>query len=90
MINPILPRCTETDKLVGDAFLSSADFVAAIVKEDIDNSMPTQPKAFGVEDQAIQRFELCPAWKGNDDLQKLIDDTTAAINAGSVTLPQGV
>jgi hypothetical protein len=52
--------------------------------------MPTQPKAFGVEDQAIQRFELCPAWKSNDDLQKLIDDTTAAINAGSVTLPQGV
>jgi basic membrane protein A len=87
LINPIFPRCDEGPNIVGVAFLSSGALVDQIVSDAMNGSLPTEPKFYGVENTDIQRFELCD---GFAEHQALVDETTDAINAGDVELPEGV
>jgi basic membrane protein A and related proteins len=88
LINPIFPRCEEGDNIIGVAYLSSGGLVDQIINDYENDSLPTpDPKFYGVENQDIQRFELCD---GFSQYQDLVDQTTAGINDGSITLPEGV
>ena len=88
LINPIFPRCEEGENIVGVAYLSSGGLVDQIISDYEGDSLPTpDPKFYGVENQDIQRFELC---EGYAEYQDLVDQTTEGINDGSITLPEGV
>jgi basic membrane protein A and related proteins len=87
LINPIFPRCDEGPNIVGVAFLSSGGLVDQIVSDYQGGTLPAEAKFYGVENQDIQRFELCD---GFAEHQSLVDETTAKINSGEITLPDGV
>jgi basic membrane protein A and related proteins len=89
LINPIFPRCDEGPNLVGVTFLSSVGLVDKIVDDYLKGTMPSpDPKFYGVEDQSIQRFDLCDPFKAQ--FQSTVDDITQKLNSGAITLPQGV
>ena len=88
LINPIFPRCDEGDNIVGVAFLSSGGLVDQIINDAGSGALPTEPQFYGVENEEIQRFELC---EGFAEHQALVDEErTDAINAGDIELPEGV
>jgi basic membrane protein A len=87
LINPIFPRCDEGDNIVGVAFLSSGGLVDQIINDAGTGALPTEPQFYGVENEEIQRFELC---EGFAEHQALVDETTDAINSGEIELPEGV
>ena len=67
-----------------------ADLVTRIRLADgrvFSGALPTEPRFYGVENEEIQRFELCEPFAEH---QALVDETTAAINAGEIELPEGV
>lgn len=83
------PRCDSYDKAVGTGILNSDKLVVSMVKDFMDDSIPKEPKFYGVEDPDIQRFELCPKF-ATPELEKLVETTTKDIVDGSVKLPKGV
>lgn len=89
LINPIFPRCDEGPNIVGVTFLSSVGLVDTIVNDYLNGTMPSpDPKFYGVENQEIQRFDLCDSYKSQ--FQSTVDDITAKLNSGEIKLPQGV
>lgn len=89
LFSVIYPRCDDYKNLVGTAVLKSDVLVERMIKDFIDKTIPAESKYYGVEDPDVQRLELCPTFK-TSELQKLVDDTTAGIVDGSITLPKGV
>jgi basic membrane protein A len=85
----IIPRCEEFDQLVGTAVLDSGALVKSMITDYLDDSIPAEPRFYGVEDPTIQRFELCPAF-ATEELQSIVDETQRGIVDGEVTLPEGV
>jgi basic membrane protein A len=89
LMNPIFPRCDEGSNIVGVTFLSSVGLVDKIVDDYLKGTMPKgQPKFYGVDNQDIQRFDLCDSYKA--EFQSTVDDITQKLNSGAITLPQGV
>jgi basic membrane protein A and related proteins len=89
LMNPIFPRCDEGPNIVGVTFLSSVGLVDKIVDDYLKGTMPEgQPKFYGVDNQDIQRFDLCDAYKSQ--FQSTVDDVTQKLNSGEITLPKGV
>ncbi len=89
LFSVIFPRCDDYPNLVGTAFLNSDILVESIVQDYLDDDLVAEPFFYGVEDPEIQRLELCPNFQ-TPELTKVVDDTQAAINDGSITLPDGV
>ncbi|MCZ7529477.1 MAG: BMP family protein [Acidimicrobiia bacterium] len=89
LFSVIFPRCDDYPNLVGTAFLNSDVLVESIVQDFLDDDLVAEPFFYGVEDPEIQRLELCPNFQ-TPELTKVVDDTQAAINDGSITLPDGV
>jgi basic membrane protein A len=87
LINPIFPRCDEGPNIVGVAVLSSGALVDQIVNDYLHDALPKDPKFYGVENQEIQKFQLCDPFA---KYQSVVDDTTAKINSGEIKLPEGV
>jgi basic membrane protein A and related proteins len=87
----IVPRCETAENIVGCATLNSVTFEVAVVKDFLDDKLPTgQPKTFGVEDPEVQAFELCPAWAKQPELASIVEEQTKQINDGSLEMPEGV
>jgi basic membrane protein A len=88
LMNPIFPRCDEGPNIVGYALLDSAAFVVNVVKDFMNDTMPQgEPRFYGLEDPSVQAFVLCPGW---ERFQPTVDEVTAKINSGEITLPEGV
>ena len=85
----IFPRCDDFPEIVGTSILNASGLVLTMTNDYINDTIPDQPQFFGVENPDVQRFELCPNHV-TDELQKIVDDTTAGINDGSIQLPAGV
>jgi len=85
----IFPRCGDFPQIVGTSILNASGLVVTMTSDYMDGTVPDQPQFFGVENPDVQRFELCPGHV-TDELQQIVDDTTAGINDGSITLPEGV
>ncbi len=90
LVTIIIPMCDELPTVVATATLNTPKFIASIVKDFLDNSIPAQPRYYGVEDPSIQTVELCPNFQSVDDLASITTDTLNGINDGSITLPPGV
>lgn len=89
LFSVIFPRCDDYPNLVGTAFLNSDVLVKQIVEDFINEEIPAEPHFFGVENTDIQRLELCPTFQ-TDELEQLVEETTAGIVDGSIALPDGV
>jgi basic membrane protein A len=86
--NIIAPRCEE--HVIGTSIADVSALVASMIKDRVNNQLPAEhTRRVGVETPEIQRFELCPDHK-TPELQKIVDDTTKAINDGSLKLPEGI
>lgn len=90
LVTIIIPLCDQLDTVVATATLNTPKFIASIVKDYLDKSIPAEPKYYGVEDPSIQTVELCPNFTGVDDLQNVTTQTLDGINNGSISLPAGV
>lgn len=89
LFNQIISRCNDGKNIVGYNLLNSSVLVTELVGDFLHHTIPSQPKAYGLQDPRVQKVVLCPAFN-RPDLQKLVRDTTAAINSGKITLPSGV
>ena len=88
LINPIFPRCDEGDRTSSASpSCPRAGWSTRSSTTPRSGALPTEPQFYGVENNEIQRFELC---EGFAEHQALVDETTDAINAGDVELPEGV
>jgi basic membrane protein A len=85
----IFPQCDRSPQLVGTATLSSLAQVDAIVGAYADGSLPDDLVLWGVENPDIQSFVLCPD-HASGDFAATVADTLAGINAGDISLPEGV
>jgi basic membrane protein A len=85
----IVPRCDEFPQIAGTAVLNSQELVKSIVQDYQQNTMPAQPKFYGVENPSIQRFQLCPKYD-TPELRQIVDETQQGINNHSIQLPDGV
>lgn len=89
LFSVIFPRCDDYPNLMGTAYLNSDVLVETMVSDFIDETIPDEPRFFGVEDPNIQRLELCPNFD-TPELRQIVDDTTREINEGTIELPEGV
>ncbi len=85
----IFPRCGDFPEIVGTSILNASGLVLTMTNDYVNGTVPDVPQFFGVENPDVQRFELCPDHV-TDELRKIVDDTTAGINDGSITLPEGI
>jgi basic membrane protein A len=85
----IVPRCDEFPQIVGTAVLNSQELVKSMVQDYLQNSLPAQPRFYGVENPNIQRFQLCPKYD-TPELKQVVDQTQQDINTNKVQLPAGV
>lgn len=85
----IFPRCDSYDRMVGTAVADASNLVIAMIDGFVTGNLPNHPMYFGVENLDVQRFELCPNFR-TEALQAIVDEATAGIVDGSVTLPDGV
>jgi basic membrane protein A len=87
----IVPRCETATNIVGCATLNSVAFEVSIVKDFLDNKLPTgEMKRYGIEDPEVQAFELCPEWAKQAELTSIVEEQTKQINDGTLELPEGV
>jgi basic membrane protein A len=89
-IAAISPRCDESKAMVGTAVLNVADLTKEVIEEFEAGTLPEgKTEFFGIENPAVQRFELCPTYK-TKELEALVSKLTKEINSGKITLPKGV
>lgn len=85
----IYPRCDEDASIVGTSVVNATENVKAMVADYINGNLPDEPLFRGIENPDILRFELCPEWD-RPELRKIVEDTTKAINDGTIELPEGI
>jgi len=86
--NIIAPRCEK--HVIGASIADVAALISSMVGDYKNKTLPAErQKLVGVENPAVQRFELCPDYK-TPELQKLVDDTTKGINDGTIKLVEGI
>lgn len=89
-IAAISPRCEESKSMLGTAVLNVSALTEEVIAQFQEEALPEgETVYFGIEKPALQRFELCPAYK-TKKLQALVEQLTKEINAGEITLPKGV
>jgi basic membrane protein A len=89
-MTPIFPRCEEFPKMdYGTAFLSATAQVVSMMGDVVNETLPKEPKFYGIEDPEIQRFELCPDF-ATPKYEKLVKEATDGINSGEIELPPDV
>ena len=75
------PRCGKYPRAVGTGTLNSDKLVLSMVRDFLEETIPGEPKFYGVEDPDIQSFVLCPDF-ATPELEALVEKTTAGIVDG--------
>ncbi|WP_420112345.1 BMP family ABC transporter substrate-binding protein [Pseudactinotalea sp.] len=86
VFNPTTDRCEESEHLAGYAYQNTTVMVSEIVENYVAGELPSEPRFYALEDPNIQALRLCPAF---DEYEDLAQETTDAINSGSITMPEG-
>ncbi len=89
IFNPISPRCEESPRIVGTAFVDSSKLTQTMVADFLKTRLPAGTKFYGLDDETIQRLDLCPRYR-TPELALVVRDITTRLNSGSITLPAGV
>jgi basic membrane lipoprotein Med (substrate-binding protein (PBP1-ABC) superfamily) len=88
LFSPVVDRCDRGSNIVGNNVSDIKAMTAAAVNDYVKGSLPLT-KAYGLEDEKIQYFNLCSGFQ-TPELTKLADDTVASIKDGSLKLPAEV
>ena len=88
LITQAVAECDQPGIIIGGTTLSTTAYMEAMVQDFIDDTMPEEPKVFALEDPEIQKMELCSDQPA--ELQTVVDDATAGLNDGTITLPDTV
>ncbi|MFC5747491.1 BMP family protein [Actinomadura rugatobispora] len=86
VFNPTTDRCSESPHLIGFAYQNTRVMVQHVLKDYKAGSLPAEPRFYALEDPDVQALRLCPSSAGH---QEVVTQTTAKINSGAVTMPQG-
>lgn len=89
LFSPVVDRCDRGDNIVGNNVSDIKTMTAQIVTDFATGNLPTPTQAYGLEDERIQHFNLCPGFQ-DPDLVALADKTVTAIRDGSLVLPASV
>jgi basic membrane protein A len=84
----IFPHCTTSPRIVGTAILDSGALVNVMINDYLHHRLTSKPRAYGVDNQKIQRFQLCPGFSKR--FNSVVRTMQAGINAGRIKLPRGV
>lgn len=86
VFNPTTDRCDESPNLLGYAFQDTRVMVGHVLEDFKAGSLPTDPRFYALDDPTVQALKLCPAF---GKYEAVVTDTTAKINSGAITMPQG-
>lgn len=86
VFNPTTDRCEESPHLAGYAYQNTSAMVVEIIADYLAGTLPAEPRFYALEDANVQALRLCP---GFEEFEETVQETTAAINDGSITLPEG-
>lgn len=89
LFSPVVDRCDRGDNIVGNNVSDIKAMTASAVSDFANGTLPEPTKAYGLEDEAIQYFNLCPGFQ-DPELVDLAETTVAAIRDGSLVLPASV
>ncbi len=88
LITQAVADCDVPGVIIAGTTLSTTAYVATMVTDFTDDTLPTEPKVFALEDPEIQRVDLCSDQPA--ELQAVIDEATAGLNDGTIELPDTV
>ena len=88
LITQAVAECNHPGIVIGGTTLSTNAYMAAMVTDFIDDTLPEEPKVFALEDPEIQKMELCSDQPA--ELQTVVDTVTAGLNDGTTKLPDTV
>lgn len=88
LFSPVVDRCDRGKNIVGNNVSDIKAMTAAAVNDFVKGTLPLT-KAYGLEDEKIQYFNLCSGFQ-TPDLTPLADKTVASIKDGSLKLPAEV
>lgn len=86
VFNPTTDRCGESPNLIGYAFQDTRVMVGQMLADFKAGTLPTAPRFYALDDPSVQALKLCP---GYERYQQVVTDTTAGLNSGAITLPEG-
>ncbi|GAA4543877.1 BMP family protein [Pseudonocardia xishanensis] len=86
VFNPTTDRCEESPALIGYAFQDTRVMVGHVLEDYKAGTLPTDPRFYALDDPAVQALKLCPS---ATQYESVVADTTAKLNSGAITLPQG-
>lgn len=87
LITQAVAEC-DIDVVIGGTTLSTTNYMKAMVEDYINDTLPSEPKVFALEDPEIQRMDVCEGQPA--ELTTVAEDATTALNDGTVTLPDSV
>ena len=85
LFSPVVDRCDRGDNIVGNNVSDIAAMVTAGIGDFANGTLPPRTKAYGLEDESIQFFNVCAGYQ-DGELDTLGADTVAAIKDGSLQL----
>jgi basic membrane protein A len=83
----IFDKCSFGKFIVGNALLSGTENTVEIIRDFIQEKLPSGTVGIGVQNPKVQNFTLCP---GYERFSSVVKDTTDKINSGAIKLPEGV
>lgn len=89
LFSPVIDRCDRGDNIIGNNVSDIKAMMAKAIADYASGNLPTPTKAYGIEDDKIQYFNLCPNFQ-KPELVDLAAKTVAAIKDGSLQLPAEV
>ena len=89
LFSPVVDRCDRGENIIGNNVSDIKAMMARAVADYASGKLPPTTKAYGLEDEKIQYFNLCPNFQ-KADLVDLSTKTVAAIRDGSLQLPADV
>lgn len=89
LFSPVVDRCDRGKNIIGNNVSDIKSMTAKAVADFVAGTLPSPTKAYGLEDDAIQHFNLCTDFQ-KPELTALADKTVAAIKDGSLKLSAAV
>ncbi|MCU1497181.1 MAG: family transporter substrate-binding protein [Acidimicrobiales bacterium] len=80
--------CEAPGIVVGGSALSTQSYVGSMVSDFMEETLPSEPKVFALEDPEIQQVQMCDDQPA--ELQDLADEVTGGINDGKTEIPDSV
>lgn len=90
MYKIILPDCTSYDNIIGTTVVNVTKIVSKAIVDRVHGQLDPGAIFIGLQDPELSTLQLCPRYRKQSKLQKLVQKTINGINGGDIKVPQAI